>query len=91
MDVGMMWFDPDPRSAIGEKVQRAAAYYRGKYGRAPTLCYIHPVTAGESSSAAGNGLEVRTSRSVLPNHFWLGLGEPKPGAGTARSADGGRG
>lgn len=81
MDVGMMWFDPDPRSAFGEKVQRATAYYRGKYGRTPTLCYVHPVTAGEGSPPAGNGVEVRTSRSVLPNHFWLGLGEPKAGRG----------
>jgi hypothetical protein len=77
MDVGMMWFDPDPRSAFGDKLQKAAAYYRGKFGRAPTLCYVHPATA-DGTPTPVSGLEVRTSISVLPHHYWLGLGEPKP-------------
>jgi hypothetical protein len=77
MDVGMMWFDHDPRSGFGDKIEKAAAYYRGKYGRRPTLCYVHPATAGAASPSAIGGVEVRTSRSVLPNHYWLGVGVKK--------------
>jgi hypothetical protein len=79
MDVGMMWFDPDPRAGLGDKIERAAAYYRGKYGCTPTLCYVHPATAGVGSPPAVNGVEVRTTRSVLPNHYWLGVGARTPG------------
>jgi hypothetical protein len=83
MDVGMMWFDPDPRSGYGDKIQKAAAYYRGKYGRAPTLCYVHPATAGSPAPSPVNGVEVRTSRSVLPHHYWLGVAKANGGSSQA--------
>ena len=42
MNVGMLWFDNDPRVNLETKLERAAAYYRTKYGRTPTLCFVHP-------------------------------------------------
>ena len=33
MNVGMLWFDNDPRTALSVKVQRAADYYHQKYGK----------------------------------------------------------
>ena len=42
MNVGMLWFDNDPKVNLDMKVERAATYYRNKYGKAPTLCFIHP-------------------------------------------------
>jgi len=41
MDVGMLWFDATPDRSLGAKVERAATYYREKYGRRPNVCYIH--------------------------------------------------
>jgi hypothetical protein len=93
MNLGMLWFDNDPKAALDIKVERAAAYYRRKYGKTPTLCFVHPSMfpvakeppvadqpAGapiEASSPAesymAGGVEVRKNRSVLPNHFWLGV------------------
>ena len=32
MEVGMLWLDNDPRTPLTAKVQRAADYYRLKYG-----------------------------------------------------------
>jgi len=62
------------------KVERAAAYYRNKYGRQPTLCFVHPtmigstsVENGEQTSLKTGNIEVRSTRSVLPNHFWIGM------------------
>lgn len=75
MDVGMLWFDADPRSAVAAKIERAAAYYQSKYGRHPTLCFLNPATAGGLSAKAVAGLDVHTSQAVLPEHFWLGVGE----------------
>ena len=42
MNVGMLWFDNDPRTALTAKVARAADYYRQKYGLVPDLCLVHP-------------------------------------------------
>ena len=42
MNVGMLWFDNDPKSNLDAKIERAADYYRGKYGKVPTLCFVHP-------------------------------------------------
>ena len=47
MNVGMMWFDNDPRTAITAKVSRAADYYQQKYGLAPNLCLVHLSMLGE--------------------------------------------
>ena len=71
MKIGLLFYDDDPKAAIEEKVRRAAARYREKYGEAPTACFVHP-----SVLAAGDlrvpGIEVFAGRSVLPNHLWLG-------------------
>lgn len=70
--LGMLWFDNDSKKSLETKVHEAAQYYREKYGAKANLCYVHP-----SMSMADvhhlNGIEVRTSRSILPNHLWLGV------------------
>jgi hypothetical protein len=82
MNVGMLWFDNDPRSALEVKVARAADYYRTKYGSRPTLCFVHPsmlpnapqpTPAPEAPRVIAGGVELRSNRSVLPNHFWIGV------------------
>ncbi len=83
MNVGMLWFDSDSKSSLDVKVERAAAYYRNKYGKRPTLCFVHPSMLPEISTASQDevqgkvyitdGVEVRSNRSVLPNHFWIGV------------------
>ena len=89
MKTGLLWFDDDPRKQLEEKVQRAATHYEHKYGRAPTLCFVHPSVLdgngalakrrklGKRSSVKAGGVEIRIGRSVLPNHFWLGIAEDK--------------
>jgi hypothetical protein len=83
MDIGMLWFDNDPKTQLEAKIARAAGYYRDKYGKTPTLCFIHPsMIPGEQSDLpptepaqprrAGN-IEVRTSGAVMPFHFWIGV------------------
>jgi hypothetical protein len=92
MKIGMLWFDNDAKAALDIRIERAASYYRTKYGKMPTLCYVHPsmlLTPGGESSSPGEGeeaqrqpesavirhagVEVRTHRTVLPNHFWIGV------------------
>lgn len=94
MNIGMLWFDNDSKASLDAKIERAVSYYRAKYGRAPTLCFVHPsmlptntpsqkddsipsITdndeAKESQKFVAGGVEVRSHRSVLPNHFWIGV------------------
>ena len=86
MNIGMLWFDNDPKAELTAKVERAALYYRNKYGKAPTLYFVHPtmlanargqaqtIPEGESmESYRAAGVEVRPTRSILPNHLWIGV------------------
>lgn len=83
MDVGMLWFDNDQKSNLQERVQRAADYYARKYGKKPNLCFVHPSMLPQSAEFPSNGnsadrlkagaVELRSSNSLLPNHFWIGV------------------
>jgi hypothetical protein len=79
MNVGMLWFDNDPKTEINTKIERAAIYYRDKYGKRPNVCFVHPSMLIKGDSDEKNTklirgeIELRTSKSVLPNHFWIGV------------------
>lgn len=78
MDVGMLWFDNDKERDLTTKVMRAADYYRQKYGNVPNLCYVHPnmlpvIKEGDNKKVMAGQIEVRSTTSVLPNHFWIGV------------------
>jgi len=76
MNVGMLWFDNDPRTALKSKVERAADYYRKKYGLVPDLCLVHPSMLpeprSESVESRAGRVAVRTNRAILPGHLWIG-------------------
>ena len=75
MNVGMLWFDNDLHTALTAKVNRAADYYRQKYGLIPDLCLVHPSMLGERPDLvdghAGKVI-VRSNRAILPGHLWIG-------------------
>jgi hypothetical protein len=79
MDTGMLWFDNDAGQSLTGKIDRAAEHYRSKYGRKPSLCFVHPtmLPAEESRSMAG-AVEIRTAPWVLPNHFFIGVSAQEP-------------
>jgi hypothetical protein len=76
MNVGMLWFDNDPRTALTAKVARAADYYRQKYGLIPDLCLVHPSMLSESNPDLIEGqaeqVTVRPNRLIQPGHLWIG-------------------
>jgi len=74
METGMLWFDDDGKRALADKVTRAAEYYQKKYGRSPTMCYVHPTALPSDLESAG-GVRLRSASTVLVNHLWLGVGE----------------
>ena len=82
MNVGMMWFDNDPKTALAAKVTRAAEYYRAKYGRIPDLCLVNPAmlekSGAEPPPVHTSRIAVRAYRPILPGHLWLGVDDKLP-------------
>lgn len=71
MDVGMLWLDADRTRPLTEKVKRAAQYYEDKYGRLPTHCVVNQNMLAEEIKI--DEIKVSPARTVLMNHFWLGV------------------
>lgn len=72
MNLAMLWYDPNPKTTFDQKVQGAIDYHRTKYGQTPNLCVVHPSMVPANISRVGQ-VEIRTNRSVRPNHFWIGV------------------
>lgn len=93
MDVGMLWFDNDTQTDLPHKIENAAEYYLNKYGIQPNVCFIHPCMTPEDLMSqiskpgqkenkrktifTAGSIEVRTSKSLLPNHLWIGINGSK--------------
>ncbi len=75
MNIGMLWFDNDPKADLKAKITGAAGYYEKKYGLAPDLCLVHPSML-KNSILNTSKIDIRPNRSVLPNHFWIGIHVP---------------
>jgi poly(A) polymerase Pap1 len=85
MNIGMLWFDNNTKEDLDTKVRRAALYYQEKYGRMPTLCFVHPSMlpdretdkainrSSQEVKVQSSEVVIRSNQSVLPNHFWIGV------------------
>ena len=82
---GLLWFDDTPTRATSDKIAHAVARYRQKYGHAPDVCYVHPAHLNEGEVSLADGVKVLAAKSVLPNHFWLGI-QASPGEDRTRAA-----
>jgi hypothetical protein len=82
MDIGLLWYDDDPRRGLEDKVGRAAQRYRDKYGRWPNTCFVHPNMLtnhlGQDLRVACSGRQSRSqirvisAPNILLHHYWLG-------------------
>ena len=90
MDIGMLWYDDDSKRAFGDKVARAVDYYKAKYGSVPTVCFVNPAALKDAPDIAA-GVQIRSARNVMVDHFWLGVGETNGhGHGHGHGQDQGR-
>jgi len=69
--IGMLWFD-NSKASLEDKISLAAEYYEKKYGAKPNVCIVHPSMLAEKCQQ--NGISVRSSKQVMPNHLWIGVG-----------------
>jgi hypothetical protein len=66
----LVWYDPDARHSVVEKIQDALAAYGRRFSTAPNL-----VLVSADATAEVAGIEVRSTRMVQPHHFWVGCEE----------------
>jgi len=81
MQVGLLWFDNDPRRALATKIEEAAVRYREKFGNTPDVCYVNGAELNGQNvvvTLAGLpkvSLRVLAAPNILPHHYWLGVEE----------------
>lgn len=68
VNVGWLWFDDDPKTSLDDKLGRAEARFRHKFGRSPRVCYVSS-QALNGQEPGCVGLQVRSACNVLPGHF----------------------
>ena len=74
MEIGMLWYDGDAKRTLDQKVASAVEYYTAKYGAAPTVCFMNASLVKESPEVRA-GVQLRPARTIMPDHFWLGVDE----------------
>jgi hypothetical protein len=72
---GLLWFDADPKTSLGDKVAAAAKRYQRKYGRKPNLCYVNPLMLPGNEPAEYEGVRLIPRSNILKHHFWIGVEE----------------
>jgi hypothetical protein len=72
MEVGLLWFDDNPKVSLATKIENAARRYRERFGKAPNVCYVHPKTLAGAQSLPAH-VRVIESTTVQPNCFWIGV------------------
>lgn len=77
----LVWYDPDARRTIIEKIQDALAAYGRRFSTTPNLVLVSVGDAAELS-----GIEVRSTRTVQPHHFWVGRTDERDADGVAEEA-----
>jgi hypothetical protein len=77
MDIGLLWYDDDAQRRLDERVARAVAHYRTRYGVLPTVCFVNPKMMSEGPEMAA-GVQLRPASTVMINYFWIGVGHSQP-------------
>ena len=76
MDIGMLWLDDNKKRPFAKKVQRAAEYYREKYGEYPDTCLVNEcLLDGEIGEINVSGITVSAARNILPHYYWIGVSD----------------
>jgi len=89
----MLWFDNNKQRDFEAKIERATSYYEKKYGKKPTVCFVHPSMVPEKGKPQAKGVEIRSMATVLPNHFWIGVNgkESEPSGENGKANGNGKG
>lgn len=71
MKKGMLWQVEEGRP-LSEEINRAAEYYRKKYGRKADTVEMHPSTMDEITRPELVKLTLCSSAAIMPGTLWIG-------------------
>lgn len=74
MYLGILWHDDDTNSTLHDKVARAVAHFRTRYGGTPTVCIVNPEVLPDGPQVVA-GVRLRSASAVMVNQFWIGIGD----------------
>ncbi len=96
MEIGLLWYDGDPKRPLEDKIGLAARRYREKYGRWPNTCYVHPHAVSDNggeelrlncqSRNRKAIIRVLSAPNILLHHFWLGENNEQPATKRSQAA-----
>lgn len=72
MQIGLLWFDNDPKRKLADKIGQAAARYQAKLRRKPTVCYLN-AEEFDGKTEEINGIRLKPAANVRPHYFWIGI------------------
>ncbi len=70
MNEGMLWLDDTKDRSVEDKILGALAWYKANYNPKPTLCFVNQAVSSEETLI--EGIDIRPSSFIQPNHFWIG-------------------
>jgi hypothetical protein len=79
MQMGLLWFDDDPRRELVSKVEEAARRYQSRFGVVPDTCYVNRAVLSEGDGIVrlqGQGnptLRLAPASNIPLHHFWVGV------------------
>jgi hypothetical protein len=71
LQIGLLWYDGDPKRPLTDKVEQAATRYQQRFGQPPNACYVHQECLEQEIE--WQGVRIVGAPNVLPNHFWVGI------------------
>ena len=74
METGLLWYEPNAKMTLEQKVQGAVDYYTNRMGHRPSQCHVHPSLLPSGSQVVA-GVLLRGNKTIIKNHFWLGIGD----------------
>lgn len=72
MREGLLWFDNSPNLELADKIKQAAARYRVRLNRKPTVCYLNPHQLDDNLSRV-NGIQLKPAAYIRPHYLWIGV------------------
>lgn len=73
MNIGMLWFDNDPKTTLEQKISKAAAYYQNKNGTSANRCYVSSKAISEQMEFSIDGVQVSGRNGICLHYFWMGV------------------
>lgn len=88
MNNSLLWFDNSEARGLTAKIARGATWFLTDRSVVPSVCYVHPTMISEidrgktlelplkvliGDKSIDFTLLIKTTNTVLPNHFWYGI------------------